>query len=132
MTLQRLIVTFKSEELIVHALYRSDGISNPGTKARTREVSELARSGLRDAWRPWRDVWMWSVHLGTRSAKTSYVPPGRRLLAYIRSWRGGHSVSIPNLVSGVLQYTTGASLPSLANGPDRRPGPRRKGMCELH
>jgi len=49
MTLQRLIVTFKSEELIVHALYRSDGISNPGTKARAREVSEMARSGLRDA-----------------------------------------------------------------------------------
>jgi len=48
-TLQRLIVTFKPEELIVHALYRSDGISNPGTKARAREVTELARSGLRDA-----------------------------------------------------------------------------------
>jgi hypothetical protein len=49
MTLQRLIVTFKPEELIVHALYRSDGRSNPGTKARAREVTELAREGLRNA-----------------------------------------------------------------------------------
>jgi len=49
MTLQRLIVTFKPEETIIHALYRSDGRSNPGTKARRREVEQLARSGLRQA-----------------------------------------------------------------------------------
>jgi hypothetical protein len=49
LTLQRLIVTFKEKELILHALYRSNGESNPGTKARTREVTDLARSGLRDA-----------------------------------------------------------------------------------
>jgi len=49
-TLQRLIVTFKPEETIIHALYRSslDG-PNPNTKARGKEVSKLIRSGLEDA-----------------------------------------------------------------------------------
>jgi hypothetical protein len=47
--LQRLIITFKDEELVLHALYRSQDGLNPGTKARTREVTDLARSGLRDA-----------------------------------------------------------------------------------
>ena len=51
MTLQRLIVTFRSGELVVHALYRCDegGGANPGTKGRTREVAELARAGLEQA-----------------------------------------------------------------------------------
>jgi hypothetical protein len=49
MTLQRLILTFKPEELIVHALYRTQDGPNPGTKARHREVSELVRAGLADA-----------------------------------------------------------------------------------
>jgi hypothetical protein len=44
--LHRLVVEFKAEELIVRALYRSKGDSNPGTKARTREVSDLTRAGL--------------------------------------------------------------------------------------
>jgi hypothetical protein len=44
--LQRLVVEFKAEELIVRALYHSKGGANPGTKARTREVSDLTRSGL--------------------------------------------------------------------------------------
>jgi len=44
--LQRLVVESKAEELIVRALYRSKGDSNPGTKARTREVSDLTRAGL--------------------------------------------------------------------------------------
>jgi hypothetical protein len=50
MTLQRLVLTFKPEEMIIHALYRrgADG-PNPGTKARAREVRELARTGLREA-----------------------------------------------------------------------------------
>jgi len=48
-TLQRLIVTFKPEEIVMHALYRTQDGPKPGTKARTREVTELARSGLRDA-----------------------------------------------------------------------------------
>ncbi len=47
--LQRRVLTFKPEELIVHALYRTDEGPNPGTKARRREVSGLAREGLREA-----------------------------------------------------------------------------------
>lgn len=46
MTLQRLIITFKPEELVLHALYRTQDGRKPGTKNRRREVSELARSGL--------------------------------------------------------------------------------------
>ena len=50
MTLQRLVLEFRDGELIARVLYRSglDG-PNPSTKARTREVTDLARSGLRDA-----------------------------------------------------------------------------------
>src|SRR5829696_7487747 len=40
---------FKPEELVVHALYRTQDGPNPGTKARTREAAELARAGLQDA-----------------------------------------------------------------------------------
>ena len=47
--LQRVVVEMKAEELVLRVLYRSDGRSNPGTKARAREVSEMARAGLRDA-----------------------------------------------------------------------------------
>ncbi|MBA2715247.1 MAG: hypothetical protein H0U55_17070 [Rubrobacteraceae bacterium] len=49
MTLQRLILTFKPDELVVHCLYRSQDSPNPGTKARRREVSDLAREGLTQA-----------------------------------------------------------------------------------
>jgi hypothetical protein len=49
MTLQRLIITFKSEEIIIHALYRSRNGPNPGTKSRAKEVTELTRIGLQDA-----------------------------------------------------------------------------------
>jgi hypothetical protein len=50
MTLQRLVLEFRGGELIARVLYRSglDG-PNPSTKARAREVSALARSGLQDA-----------------------------------------------------------------------------------
>jgi hypothetical protein len=51
MTLQRLVLDFRSdEEIVVRCLYRSslDG-PNPNTRARTREVSELTRQGLRQA-----------------------------------------------------------------------------------
>lgn len=49
-SLQRLVLTFKPEELVVHALCRTDEGPNPGTKARRRgEVSGLAREGLREA-----------------------------------------------------------------------------------
>jgi hypothetical protein len=48
--LQRLVLEFKADELVVRTLYRSslDGPST-GTKARTREVTELTREGLRRA-----------------------------------------------------------------------------------
>jgi len=49
MTLQRLILTFKPEEIIMHTLYRTQEGPNPGTKARTREVTELAWRGLTHA-----------------------------------------------------------------------------------
>src|SRR5215213_5027995 len=50
MPVQRIVLDFRTGELVARVLYRSslDG-PNPGTKARTREVTELARSGLRDA-----------------------------------------------------------------------------------
>jgi hypothetical protein len=50
MPLQRLVLDFRSGELVARVLYRSslDG-PNSGTKARAREVTELARSGLSDA-----------------------------------------------------------------------------------
>jgi hypothetical protein len=46
--LRRLVLDFRSEELVVHALYRTQTSPGPGpnTKARAREVSELARGGL--------------------------------------------------------------------------------------
>jgi hypothetical protein len=47
--LQRLIITFKDEELVLHAIYRDQDGANPGTKARQRQVTELVRTGLRDA-----------------------------------------------------------------------------------
>ena len=50
MSLQRLVLDYRTGELVARVLYRSslDG-PNPGTKARAREVSEMARAGLRDA-----------------------------------------------------------------------------------
>jgi len=47
--LQRLGVDFRTGELVLRVLYRSEDGPNPGTKARGRVVAELARSGLRDA-----------------------------------------------------------------------------------
>jgi hypothetical protein len=46
MTLQRIVIEMKAGELVLRVLYRSRGESNPGTKARTSEVTALARSGL--------------------------------------------------------------------------------------
>jgi hypothetical protein len=50
MTLQRLVLDYRTGELVVRCLYRSslDG-PNPGTKARGKEVSKLVRSGLEGA-----------------------------------------------------------------------------------
>jgi hypothetical protein len=46
--LQRLVLDYRSGDLVTRVLYRSslDG-PNTGTKARQREVTELAREGLR-------------------------------------------------------------------------------------
>ena len=49
MSLQRLVLTFKPDGVEVRALYRNMNGPNPGTKARAREVQELARTGLQDA-----------------------------------------------------------------------------------
>ena len=48
--LQRLVLDYRSGELVTRVLYRSslDG-PNTGTKARQREVANLAREGLRQA-----------------------------------------------------------------------------------
>jgi hypothetical protein len=50
-TLQRLVLTFDKDAVTVRVLYRSKATSGPGpsTKARRREVTELARAGLREA-----------------------------------------------------------------------------------
>jgi hypothetical protein len=48
-TLQRLVLDFRSGELVVRCLYSSSlDAPTPGTKARAREVSELTRAGLQD------------------------------------------------------------------------------------
>jgi hypothetical protein len=44
--LQRIVIEMKSGELVLRVLYRSKGDSNSGTKARTREVTELTRAGF--------------------------------------------------------------------------------------
>ena len=49
MSLQRLIITFKPEEIVMHALYRTEGNAGPNTKARRREAQELTCEGLRQA-----------------------------------------------------------------------------------
>ena len=49
MTLERLVLDYRGGELVERILYRSEDGPNPGTKARTRGVAELARTGLRDA-----------------------------------------------------------------------------------
>jgi hypothetical protein len=47
--LQRLVLDFRSGELVMRVLYCSEDGPSPGTKARARVVGDLARSGLRDA-----------------------------------------------------------------------------------
>jgi len=44
-----LILTFKPEGVEIRTLYRTQDGSGPNTKARQREVTELARSGLTQA-----------------------------------------------------------------------------------
>jgi len=47
--LQRLVLDFRSGELVVRCLYRTKQGTNPGTQGRLREVSGLVRTGLEDA-----------------------------------------------------------------------------------
>ncbi len=49
MQLQRLVLDFRSGELVIRCLYRSQDGPGPNTKARCREVSDLVRAGLQDA-----------------------------------------------------------------------------------
>jgi hypothetical protein len=51
MTLRRLVIDFRDEVLLVRCLYdqADPAVPGPNTKARTREVAEIARSGLRSA-----------------------------------------------------------------------------------
>jgi hypothetical protein len=48
MTLQRLVLTFKPEGVEIRTLYRRKDGPGPNTKARRREVQDLAREGLRE------------------------------------------------------------------------------------
>jgi hypothetical protein len=49
MTLQRLVLDFRTGELVARALYRSQDGAGPSTKARAREVTALVRTGLEQA-----------------------------------------------------------------------------------
>jgi hypothetical protein len=49
MTLQRLVLDFRSGEIVVRCLYRTEDGPGPNTKARRREVTELTRAGLTQA-----------------------------------------------------------------------------------
>jgi hypothetical protein len=49
MTLQRLVLTYKGGGIEIRTLYRTKDGPGPNTKARRREVSELAREGLTQA-----------------------------------------------------------------------------------
>jgi hypothetical protein len=44
--LQRLVLDFRTDELVVRCLYRTKGGAGPNTKGRQREVSGLTREGL--------------------------------------------------------------------------------------
>jgi len=47
--LQRLVIGFERDGIQVRTLYRSKAGPGPSTKARRREVAQLARAGLREA-----------------------------------------------------------------------------------
>jgi hypothetical protein len=47
--LRRLVLDFRTGELVVRCLYCTEGGPNPNTKARTREVTNLVQAGLREA-----------------------------------------------------------------------------------
>jgi hypothetical protein len=47
--LQRIVIDLRAEEMVLRVLYRSEDGPGPNTKARTREVSQLIRTGLEQA-----------------------------------------------------------------------------------
>jgi hypothetical protein len=49
MTLQRLVLDYRSGELVMRILYRSEADTNPGIVRRRRQVEDLTREGLRHA-----------------------------------------------------------------------------------
>ncbi len=49
MSLQRLVLTYSRQGVEIRALYRTKTGPNPGTAARRKEVTKLARLGLREA-----------------------------------------------------------------------------------
>jgi hypothetical protein len=44
--LKRLVIDFRTGELVMRCLYRTEDQAGPNTKARRREVSELTRESL--------------------------------------------------------------------------------------
>jgi hypothetical protein len=44
--LLRLVLDYRSGELVVRCLYRTEDGAGPNTKARRREVTEISREGL--------------------------------------------------------------------------------------
>jgi hypothetical protein len=49
MALQRLVLDYRTGELVVRCLYSTQDGPGPNTKARCRDVTVLAREGLQDA-----------------------------------------------------------------------------------
>jgi hypothetical protein len=47
--LKRLVLDYRSGELVVRCLYRTESEAGPNTKARRREVQDLTREGLLQA-----------------------------------------------------------------------------------
>jgi hypothetical protein len=47
--LQRLVLDYRTGEIVARVLYRSKGEANPGTVRRRREVTDLVRTGLTQA-----------------------------------------------------------------------------------
>jgi hypothetical protein len=73
MTLRRLVLIFERDGIQVRTLYRRKDGPGPSTKARRREVEQLARTGLERALGALDagDVADLSVQAGLRRARTS-------------------------------------------------------------
>jgi hypothetical protein len=59
MTLNRLVLTFKAGEIVIHAFYRSQDGAGPPTKAPAgRKSTRSLGPACRMPWRPQRARWM--------------------------------------------------------------------------